>query len=274
MTIPQRLMAQRLLACLLLAHLGVAAEPEPLARAHAHNDYEHPRPLLDALAQGFCSVEADVHLVEGRLLVAHDRDQVRLDRTLETLYLDPLRARVRQNGGRVFRDGPPFWLLIDFKTEAAATWQALDPLLDSYREMLTAFGPNGTTTNAVTVILSGNSPRALLTAQTERLAALDGRAGDLQSNPSPQLVPWVSESWSGQFRWRGQGSMPEEERKKLRDLVSLAHQQGRRVRFWGAADLEARWQVEFEAGVDFINTDRLADLAGFLRAKGISVPTR
>src|SRR5688500_5296112 len=55
----------------------------PLTNAHAHNDYEHPRPLLDALDRGFCSVEADIHLVEGRLLVAHDRDKVRPERTLE-----------------------------------------------------------------------------------------------------------------------------------------------------------------------------------------------
>ena len=33
---------------------------QPLERAHAHNDYEHARPLLDALSHGFTSVEADV----------------------------------------------------------------------------------------------------------------------------------------------------------------------------------------------------------------------
>ena len=35
-----------------------------LERAHAHNDYEHPRPLFDALDHGFKSVEADIWLVE------------------------------------------------------------------------------------------------------------------------------------------------------------------------------------------------------------------
>src|SRR5207237_4622701 len=40
----------------------------PLIHAHAHNDYEHTRPLLDALDHGFCSVEADIHLVDGKLL--------------------------------------------------------------------------------------------------------------------------------------------------------------------------------------------------------------
>ena len=32
----------------------------PLTQAHAHNDYEHDRLLLDALEHGFTSVEADV----------------------------------------------------------------------------------------------------------------------------------------------------------------------------------------------------------------------
>src|SRR5262245_58578952 len=41
------------------------APTTPLRQAHAHNDYEHPRPLFDALDQGFCSVEADIYLVDG-----------------------------------------------------------------------------------------------------------------------------------------------------------------------------------------------------------------
>ena len=58
--------------CLVFAWASLAAEPTPLVHAHAHNDYEHKRPLFDALEQGFCSVEADVWLVEGKLLVAHE----------------------------------------------------------------------------------------------------------------------------------------------------------------------------------------------------------
>ena len=44
----------------------------PLANAHSHNDYEHDRPLLDALDHGFTSIEADIFLFEGQLLVTHD----------------------------------------------------------------------------------------------------------------------------------------------------------------------------------------------------------
>ena len=55
--------------------------------AHAHNDYEHHRPLLDALKAGFASVEADVYRVDNQLLVAHDRQDTNPERSLESLYL-------------------------------------------------------------------------------------------------------------------------------------------------------------------------------------------
>ena len=66
------------------------ALPRPLTNVHAHNDYEHKHPLFDALACGFCSVEADINLVDGQLLVAHSRAAVKPGRTLQSLYLDPL----------------------------------------------------------------------------------------------------------------------------------------------------------------------------------------
>jgi hypothetical protein len=74
------------------------AQVTPLDRAHAHNDYAHQRPLLDALDAGFCSVEADVYLVDGDLWVAHDREDLKSTRRLTNLYLDPLLQRARNYG--------------------------------------------------------------------------------------------------------------------------------------------------------------------------------
>src|SRR2546430_8556980 len=111
--------------------------PLPLRHAHAHNDYEHARPLFDALEQGFCSVEADIYLVNGQLLVAHDRDKVSPARTLEALYLDPLRERVKKNGGKVFPNGPDVTLLVDVKSDAEETYAVLRKVLESYTGILT-----------------------------------------------------------------------------------------------------------------------------------------
>lgn len=246
--------------------LPAQTEPSPLPSAHAHNDYEHARPLLDALAHGFGSVEADIHLVDGQLLVAHDAAQTRPDRTLQALYLEPLRARVRQNGGRVYRGGPPVTLLIDIKTAAEPTYTRLHAVLTDYAEMLTRFEAERVETNAVTVIISGNRPRDLMARQPVRFAGYDGRLADLDTPVSPHFMPWVSDNWRAHFSWRGVGPLPEADRLKLHQLVARAHAQGRRLRFWGAPDVPAAWQALRDADVDLINTDRLAELAEFLRA--------
>src|SRR3954453_13573862 len=93
----------------------------PLPNAHAHNDYAHKRPLFDALDHGFTSVEADVFLVDGNLLVGHDPGALKSERTLESLYLAPLADRVKQNRGHVYSQPARFFLLIDIKDEARQT---------------------------------------------------------------------------------------------------------------------------------------------------------
>jgi hypothetical protein len=239
------------------------SDPAPLPNAHAHNDYEHPRPLLDALAQGFCSVEADIYLVQGKLLVAHDRENVSTQRTLESLYLDPLRERIKQNGGNVFLKGPPFTLLIDIKSEAEPTYAALREVLRRYADLLTQFRSNATEVRAITVILSGNRPQATVASEPLRYAAIDGRLPDLEGGESRHLIPLISDNWSSHFQWRGVGPMPAEEKQSLQQIVARTHQQGRRLRFWAAPDQAAGWRELKAAGVDLINTDDLAGLRQF-----------
>ena len=97
-------------------------EAVPIPYAHAHNDYEHKRPLLDALDHGFCSVEADVFLIDGKLLVGHNRWFLKSEQTLQSLYLDPLRERIHKNGGRVYPQVPTILLLIEIKSKADETY--------------------------------------------------------------------------------------------------------------------------------------------------------
>jgi hypothetical protein len=240
------------------------APTPPLAQAHAHNDYQHPRPLLDALQCGFCSVEADIHLVDGELLVAHDLSEVHPDRTLESLYLKPLQQQVSQQPSRFYPQAPPFTLLIDLKSSAENTYPVLRRILERYAEMLTKFQAGQIHTNAVTVILSGNRPTATLAAETVRFAAIDGRLSDLQSNPPLDLVPLISDNWAVHFSWRGRPPLPDAERSKLRELVQRAHAQGRRIRLWATPDVPEAWHELRLAGLDLINTDNLAGLRDFL----------
>jgi hypothetical protein len=255
------------ISCLLMSGAAeTAPDPVPLLRAHAHNDYEHKRPLLDALDHGFCSIEPDIHLVEGKLLVAHNLSATRPERTLQALYLDPLRERVRQNGGRVYRNGPSITLLIDVKSDAEKTYAVLRDLLMEYSPMLTKFYPDKIETNAVTVIISGNRARRMMAEEKVRYAAYDGRLEDLGSADSKHFIPLISDEWSRFFKWKGIGLVPPAEKQKLVDVITKAHLQGRRLRLWGTPDLPAVWGFLLEAGVDLINTDDLAGLEKFVVA--------
>jgi hypothetical protein len=240
---------------------------KPLVHAHAHNDYAHERPLLDALDNGFCNVEADIFLVDGELLVAHSIFEVRKARTLAALYLEPLSERVKKNSGRVYSDGPEFTLMIDLKSAAEPTYRALAKELAKYDAMLTVVRDGKVERRGVNIVLSGNRPHALVAAEKVRYVGIDGRVGDLDSDTPADLMPWISDNWSNHFEWDGRGEMPAAERAKLDDFVRRAHARGRKLRFWGSPDRLDAWRALSAAGVDLINTDDLAGLAKFLREK-------
>jgi hypothetical protein len=252
---------------LLASAAALSAEPRdvrPLVQAHAHNDYEHARPLLDALDHGFCSVEADIWLAPEGLLVGHARKDLQPGRTLEALYLEPLRERVGANGGRVYRGGPIFYLLIDVKTEAEATYAALDKVLAGYADLLTVAREGVVQAKAVTAILSGNRASETIARQAVRYVGIDGRPENLDAKVSAELYPWISANWTTLFKWKGDGPMPADEKQKLAALVKRTHEQGRKIRFWGTAENEAVWKELLAAGVDYINSDRLKELQKWL----------
>jgi glycerophosphoryl diester phosphodiesterase len=256
-------------AIVFVFYLGVAAvadaETNPIERAHAHNDYVHEHPLTDALNAGFCSVEADIHLAEdGALLVGHDKEDLKPERTLQALYLDPLRDRVKANGGKVYPNGPTIMLLIDLKTDGEQTYAALRDVLKNYADILTEFTADSTKEKGVTVVITGSTPRETIAAESPRFAAIDGRKKDLETNPSVNVVPLVSEAWRPLFEWYGKEDMPAEVRKELNDFVEKVHAQGRRVRFYAAPDHPEIWKELLKADVDLINTDKLVELSAFL----------
>ncbi|MFE2448459.1 phosphatidylinositol-specific phospholipase C/glycerophosphodiester phosphodiesterase family protein [Streptomyces sp. NPDC059426] len=252
------------------------SKSKPLARAHAHNDYEHPRPLLDALSHGFGSVEADIWLVDGQLLVAHDATDLDPTRTLESLYLDPLARRVKANGGRVYRGYDlSLQLLIDLKTAGEATYLELAKRLRHYGPLFSAAygGVDGRVRRgAVTAVISGDrGARAPMEAEKVRHAFYDGRLEDLGSGVPASFIPLISADWTKTFTWTGTGPMPQAERETLHRLVASAHAARQTVRFWATPDVagperDALWRELLAADVDYLNTDDLAGLEAFLRA--------
>ncbi len=254
----------------------VAIPNEPILSGHSHNDYLRQAPLWDALSLGFISIEVDIHLVEGALLVGHDEEDLDATKTLQSLYLDPLRDHVRAHDGWVYPSEHSLDLLIDIKSEATSTYEALRDVLARYSEMLTTYSETQVQTRAISVIVSGNRPRGLMMAEAVRIASYDGRIEDIEdlaAGVPANFISIISDNWEDHFSWRGLGSLSEGDSRRLVQRLDAAHRSGYRLRFWnipapGRRPIEEVWSQLLDAGVDLLSVDDVNAYRDFLVETG------
>ena len=250
----------------------VFSQIAPLPNAFAHNDYCHQHPLFDALANGYTNIEADVFLEDDELIIAHVNPFFRSGKTLESLYLQPLAARILKNNGRVYKDyAEPVILMIDIKTGAGNTYKAIEQVLDKYRFMLTSYDGGVVHNGAVTVVISGHKPYKLLKSQGKRLAFIDE---DLQRTTrdtgAVNVYTMSSCKYSKLLKWSGAGIISAQEQQRLCYYVTMAHRFGKKVRLWASPENSMVWNELLKCGVDLINTDKLATLKNYLTAQAVN----
>jgi len=235
----------------------------PIPFAHSHNDYEQLHPLSDAMGLGFTSVEADVFLQDGELLVGHELLELRAENTLERLYLKPLSKWIERHNGHVYATRGAFYLFIDVKTEADATYEALNRVLQKYSNILTHVKNGAVHYRPVTAVISGNRAWNLVATSKTTYLGLDGRLKDLDSDLPSHRLPIISDNWREHFAWTGSGEFPRDQQMKLRSIVQKAHQRDRKVRFWATPNSPIFWRTLHREGVDLINADALGKLKKF-----------
>ncbi len=249
-----------LIATLVLGH-AVAAGQYPLL--HSHNDYNRDRPLLDALAHRFDSVEADVFLVQGRLLVAHTKKKLDPSRTLESMYLAPLaelhRLGFLQAGRRTLT------LVVQIHQPALDTYRALEAELRRHPQLLSVFKDDSTSIpGAVRVLLTGEFPRKEVLAQRLRFVQVEGSLRDLDSDASPEVMPIINVEWKDVVEPEARWLFQKNETGRLTKVVQRVAARGRLVRVWGHPDNEHAWRALLDAGVKVLGTDHLTRVNRFL----------
>jgi glycerophosphoryl diester phosphodiesterase len=130
--------------------------------------------------------------------------------------------------------------------------------------MLTTFRNGIRRPGAIRVVITGNRSKEMFAGESVRYASLDGELSDLDSGVPADVIPWISSDWTDSFQWRGIGTIPGDDRTKLKAIAAKAHQQGRLVRFWGSPDQPVFWRELLADGVDLINTDDLEGARMFL----------
>lgn len=234
--------------------------------AFSHNDYWRRRPLEDALSCRFNCVEADLWLIDGTVYVGHGRPFFRRTaRTFENMYLKPLVARIEANGGKVYPGSEhPFFLMVEFKSDAEELYQALKEKLEPYRKYFCSLDGGEYLEGVVLLFISGKRPTRVLAREQSRFMFLDGAIQELGVGIPATLMPVVSDRYSRYFTWRGRGKIPEEEYRRMKEILDKTHAENKLFRWWGAPARKAVKKLFIEIGVDLVGTDDLKMLRELL----------
>jgi alkaline phosphatase len=243
-------------ACV-LASFGGYAQNKAAFAVHSHNDYLQPVPFWDAFSAGCASIEVDVILQEGELMVAHEKESIQASRTFESLYLKPIQQGVDLGLIKEFN----FHLLVDIKTEAYSTLDLLVKQTQPYAAIL--YSPENP--RGLKLIISGGRPKATDYAKYPSWIFFDYQSKELTAELPWEKIGMVSLSFPRFSLWNGKGRMVESQRQQLQAFIDLVHSFDRPVRFWASPDGKTAWRAFHEMGIDYINTDRPAEANKYLR---------
>lgn len=227
--------------------------------AHSHNDYEQANYFTEAYNAGFGSMEADIYLVDGKLLVAHNKKDVNPARTLAAMYLEPLARHVKDNGGYPYAShNAQLELLIDLKDpKDSPAYQKGVALIRSYKALRDS--------RQLRFTFTGNIPSDSVMAKAKTGIFFDGVPGRSYSKAAMKKVYMLSDNFANYSTWNGGGRIADTDYKKLVSVVTAAHKSGKKIRFWNAPDNSAAWRLMEMLGVDYINTDKIQELQESLK---------
>ncbi len=252
------------LLVLLLCLCATAAAKRPIL-IHSHNDYARTMPFYQAYAQQVYSIEADVFLVDGKLLVGHDLPDLNPSLTFEALYVEPLVTLFARNGNRAWAGSDEhLQLMIELKSETAPTLDAVVKLLDKYPAVFdTRVNPE-----AVRIAVTGRVPAPADFGKYPAYVLFDG-AWDADYTPEQlERIALISTNFGDFSVWNGKGSIIAAELKNVEKVIDRAHAMGKPIRFWGAPEGVTVYYTFYDMGVDYINTDRVEACADFFNDFG------
>ncbi|MDZ7645791.1 MAG: phosphatidylinositol-specific phospholipase C/glycerophosphodiester phosphodiesterase family protein [Cytophagales bacterium] len=224
------------------------AQPYTSAAIFAHNDYEKPIPFDVAYKAQVGFIEADVFFKDENLFVAHESKQIQKDKTLESLYLNPLNKLIEENGGHAYADEKKsLTLMIDLKTEEVATLNALISKLKIYPRLIEC--------KTLIITLSGNMPTPALWINYPDFIHFDGRPGITYTAEQQKRIRLVSDNFRKYSTWDGKGALTKSDEKKINSVIEAAHAMNKPFRFWAIPDFPESWKKLIQLRVDILNTD-------------------
>ena len=215
---------------------------------HAHNDYEHERPLFDALQYGFKSIEVDVHAWDNRLVVAHDSTDFTDLPDIMGLYLNPMDSLI--SNSLLDKNYFPLILMVDLKTSKEEALHLLNEVTNSKKEL---FFNGSKNSGPIQILISGDPSLDVLEQLDNPYLFIDGRFNRKYPQKLQNKVTRISGRYLSLF-----GHVIGQARESLiKEHLAQAQAKNQKVRFWSTKDHQDTWNELKGLGVDWIGTDDL-----------------
>ena len=228
-----------------------------VANAHSHNDYLNDEPFQRAFKDGYGSIEADIFPVKGILCVAHSKNEINPQLTLKNLYLEPLLKELKADKSRRIK------LLVDIKEDYELSLQLLLQEVEPLIQNLSTPHVN----KQLDILISGKRPAPEEYKKYPGYIFFDDDLKLTHTVSEWERVGEVSLPFTKYSVWKGENLIGPEDKKNLQHIIDSVHLAGKIIRFWAAPDTEASWTLQMQLGVDLIGTDKIEELAGFLRKR-------
>lgn len=233
---------------------GLSSWPTDFSRdiipmpCHSHNDYWRRVPLFSAIEVGCIGVEADIWLFDEDLFVGHSVASLTRNRTLDSLYINPLLDILSKQNPRmtilpedtsqphgVFDTDPEqtLVLLIDFKTSGSALWPHVQSALQPLREKNYLTRSNGThiTRGPITVVGTGNTPFDLVNSEQTNPhhdVFFDAPLSEMYEGTTSGDLPNVTSVNENRPEKNVQGATPSEENMEMADTTRVSSENARK----------------------------------------------
>ncbi|KAF4469911.1 altered inheritance of mitochondria 6 [Fusarium albosuccineum] len=255
---------------------------------HSHNDYWRQTPLHSAILAGCVGVEADVWAVQGELYVGHNLGSLSTDRSLSSMYIQPLIELLQTKNSADNPALPPrgvydrepnqtLVLLVDLKSEPDIAWSLLLEKLEPLRQKgwLSHVSNNTFISRPITVVGTGETEIRMVDEDTpSRDVFLDAPLAELDEGIYSTLNSYyASVSFEETIGTVGRGGLQPTQLAKLRDHIAKAHGRGLKVRYWGMPywPIDVRnqlWDTLLDEGVDMLNVDDLVEARNVYAKRG------
>lgn len=236
--------------------LLMQAQEYSSSNIHSHNDYESKLPFYGAYSNETGVIEADVFLVNNELFVAHTSKEIAPHNTLKSLYLEPLSIKLKTLGGKAYPSDKPLILMIDVKSDADSTLKTIAEQLKTFPDIIS--------NKNIKIVISGNRPLPSLWTTFPPFIYFDGRLNENYSPEQLARVEMISEDLKAITIWNGKGVMTQPDLEKIQAIIKKVHDQNKKVRFWATQDNINTYMTLMNLKVDFIGTDKVADLTKFI----------